>query len=479
MQYKRPMAWREGDVYYLLNMCPGPREASGDWAMQPMITTTWGQPVAGSPTGWSTTRPDGTPLGKIYASGGSAPTDGTNSVDWGDGSLLRVSSRAAFKYNLPAGSILYSTRLNTSALVDPKDGKRGTTGYGTRYRIMVFLSKDNAKTWSVLPPVAVSGKGPADERMFVGLWSNFLFERSDGTIQVYYDNELAPWREPGGQSRGEQWVAMQTLLPGPPLSWTGQQNEIIVDGHQPGRPKPRTGMASVSEKSPSDGSMILTVEDVNFYDYVNANGIKESRFQGVVRVLRSSDGGNRWGHVNTIRQPRGFHNLAPYHIRSKLTGDLIVAYRSDIGLMDDPANPVYDPYASAMQTKGARGMADGSSAACASRGAATTASPGGPWNRPRAQALQAGRSRILVRSRRGRVAAVADLLEPRVPVGPVHRRPQAHRPPALRPRRAGPDGDDPEVNPAAGRTWELRAEHGPRPPRGLLAPWFDKMPERY
>jgi hypothetical protein len=338
---KAPLAWREGDVFYLLNMVPGPREASGDWAMQPMITTTWGQPVAGSPTGWTTTRSDGTPLGKIYASGGSAPTDGTNSLDWGDGSLLRVSGSAAFKYNLPAGSILYSTRMNTSVQVDPKDGKRGTTGYGTRYRIMVFLSKDNAKTWSVLPPVAVSGKSPADERIAVGLWSNFLFERSDGTIQVYYDNELAAWQEPGGRSQGEQWLAMQTLLPGPPLSWTGQRNEIIVDGHQPGRPKPRTGMASVSEKSPSDGTMILTVEDVNYYEKPGDRG---PRFQGVVRVLKSSDGGNHWVHVNTLQPPRGFNNLAPYHVRSKITGELILVCRSDIARMGDPAHPTYDPY---------------------------------------------------------------------------------------------------------------------------------------
>ena len=97
-------------------------------------------------------------------------------------------------------------------------------------------------------------------------------------------------------------------------------------------------MASVSEKSPGDGTLILTVEDVNHY---MKPGDPEPRFQVVVRVLRSADGGNNWSYVNTLQLPRGFNNLGPYHIRSKVTGDLILICRTDRPRMNDPA---YDPH---------------------------------------------------------------------------------------------------------------------------------------
>ncbi len=345
VQDKAPLAWRQGDVSYLLNMAELPRAPGGDWAIQPTMSASWGRPVEGSPTGWSTTRPDGTPMGKIYAFGGAGPTDGTETVDWGDGSLLRASAAAAFRYNIPEGTIFYSTRLNTSSPARPK-GAGADPGYGTRYRIMVYMSKDDARTWTLLPPVALSAKGPGDDGSMVGLWSNFLFERDDGTIQIYYDNQLAPWQEPGGRSRREQWVAMQSLVPGPSLAWTGQQAEIIVDGNQPGRPRPNAGMATVSRKSPGDGTMFVTLEDV---DYYGVPGEQEPRFQLVIRVMKSADGGRSWMYVNTLRQPRGFNNMAPYHVRSRITGELIVVFRSDARRMGDPANPMYDPYVSAKQ----------------------------------------------------------------------------------------------------------------------------------
>ena len=129
--------------------------------------------------------------------------DGTNFVDWGDGSLLRISNAAAFKYNLPEGTILFSTRLNTSVLVDPK-----TPGAAPRLRHPVSnhgLPEQGRRPVLVrLAPVAISAKRPEDERMLVGSGQTSSSREGDGTIQIYYDNELVglarAWREESGRT---------------------------------------------------------------------------------------------------------------------------------------------------------------------------------------------------------------------------------------------------------------------------------------
>ena len=379
VQVKAPLAWQSGGICYLMNMGQvppaDPNAAGANWCLQPLIGTSSGT------SGWTAT------AGNIYAYPSGGPQDGTNYVDWGDGSFLRLSAKAAGTYGLnpiPSvmNTILYSTRLNTAAL-NP-DGSPNAAKYGYVYRIMVFMSLDGGNSWSVLPAanpesnllvVDSSSKGPCDNgnlygldapglrlssKANTGLWSNFLFERSDGTVQVYYDDERSPCLA-GAARQDQQWLGMRTLNPGQALSWSG---ESFVDNNQAGASLKRAGMASVSEKpSPNGvGTMIVTEEDVAPYQYVSpTTGGASPGVQGVVRVFSSPDGGKTWGQACVLQRPVvcdkigsvAFNNLAPYHLRSKIPsiapGNLVLVFRSDVGRQDDPNNPDYDPNVSLSQ----------------------------------------------------------------------------------------------------------------------------------
>jgi hypothetical protein len=319
-QSKAPLAYTKDGVPRLMDMTPR-RPARDSWLLQPSISSDWGKT-------WSTARPDGTPLMAIPAIAPGRSTEGITAVDWGDGSFLRVSeANTRYGTSLPPGTILYSTRENTVA-----------PGREIDYRILVFVSKDEGVSWSQLPPVATSGKRAtqADAKdVFVGLWSNFLFERSDGTIQVYYDTEEAAWDH---SSPREQWLALKELLPGASPAW---DTERIIGGNRPGHSFSRAGMPSVSEGVVGGvPTLFLTAEDVETYP----DGPNRSS-QGVVRVSRTTASdrgrGHTWEEVAKFSSPGHFNYLAPYHIRSKVTGELYLVFRSDARRATD--SPQYRP----------------------------------------------------------------------------------------------------------------------------------------
>jgi hypothetical protein len=187
----------------------------------------------------------------------SAIAKGRAGQDLGDGHMVQ----------LPDGAILFSYRYNQIRTDD--------TGL-RRYSIRTAISPDAGQTWQPHTVVAESVLEPAKEpEALRGLWSSFLLQKHDGTLQCYYDDEDTPHR--AGFFR-HQWVTMKT--------WDAQAqqwvNPVTVSRAHQRQHLSRDGMASVVEM-PS-GRLLCVLESVQT-DPPHAN---------CIRLVSSEDGGQTW-----------------------------------------------------------------------------------------------------------------------------------------------------------------------------------------
>ena len=159
-------------------------------------------------------------LGRTWELRGEIVRDATPHVDLGDGTFLERARN---------GELLFVYRHNFDYYVDPSLPDKDHT-----YRIEVAVSHDQGRTWQPHSTV----KSIAGTRM--GLWSPSLFERSDGTLQCYHDDEHIA--EQSG-FRLHQWTTMWT--------WDDERGQwidpvIVSRAHNPAHLS-RDGMCSVVE----------------------------------------------------------------------------------------------------------------------------------------------------------------------------------------------------------------------------------------
>ena len=182
---------------------------------------------------------------------------GRTGQDLGDGHLAQ----------LPNGALLFSYRHNQT---QPDETGR------PRYSIRTAISHDAGQTWQPHAFVAESGLDPAKEpKALRGLWSSFLLQKRNGTLQCYYDDEDTPHQ--AGFFR-HQWITMKTW------DTNSQQwvNPVTVSrAHEP-QHLSRDGMASVLEL-PS-GQLLCVLESVQTAP-PHAN---------CLRLVSSNDGGRTW-----------------------------------------------------------------------------------------------------------------------------------------------------------------------------------------
>lgn len=212
--------------------------------------------------------------------------DDRTGVDMGDGDLKQ----------LPDGQVLYSFRHNRR---DKREGKE--------WNIKILQTKDDGRTWTFHSTVSSHTNSDA------GLWSSFLFQRQDGVLQCYYDDEYTPSLT---GFPGHQWATMKT--------WDGTRwvNPVTVSRAKDPAKLSRDGMCSVCQISESD--LICVVESVQ----------TEAPFRGCLRMITSSDGGAHWSWSAVERKivyapsSGDFNALAPWMIKLA-NGDLLVVFTTD------------------------------------------------------------------------------------------------------------------------------------------------------
>ena len=202
----------------------------------------------------------------------------------------------------PAG-----TDLGDAALLVRRDGEiwisyrqnrhRGADADDPTYTVRTARSLDGGRTWQ--PPVVVAESRPGPGGPSRGLWASCLFERGDGTLQVYYDDEDTPFRR---GFRGHQWVTMRTW-DAAAGAWGGP---VIAARAKDPAHLSREGMMSVVETAP--GRLLMAFESVQV-EVPHAN---------LIRGVRSDDGGATWSWQTTGREviyeppTRPFMALAPW-----------------------------------------------------------------------------------------------------------------------------------------------------------------------
>ena len=334
---KTPLAWRDATGNHLLNMrrLPPELDSAGhavNWSLQTMIRDdgdSIGQ-TSGRGSGWRAyARIDSFPARNAFK-------EGVKSLDWGDGSFVRLryqrpdrpsytfTTSRGVRTQLRNGDILYATRVNTIHTA-PNENNHPA---GTIYRIMVFVSQDDGRSWTAHTTVA-SSYVPEGSNDLRGLWSNFLLEKQNGEIQIYFDDQDSPFR--AGAER-ESWITMRKLRQGSadqPLQFS---SEVIVVNVP--KPKAHDGMPSVSEGAPN--KLFLTMESV-------APGVRGGKHT-VIRAVRSDDSENRvWRDVNpndgiifdfTVEDEPGvfssYNALAPAHYRNSRDNGLYLVMRTDM-----------------------------------------------------------------------------------------------------------------------------------------------------
>lgn len=181
------------------------------------------------------------------------------------------------------------------------------------YAIEIAESVDDGATWRRHSVVDTSNV--PDEITLAphtrGLWASFLLQRSDGTVQCYYDDERTP---ADAGLPGHQWVTMRTWDP-LRKAWI---NPVVVS-RAPDRALSRDGMPSVVELL--DGRLLATVESVR----------TRPPHANLVRSVFSEDGGATWSwqeRRDVYRPPGNFMALAPWTIRTR-DGLLICVFCTD------------------------------------------------------------------------------------------------------------------------------------------------------
>ena len=155
-------------------------------------------------------------------------------VDLGDGHLLRTRN----------GDLFYSYRENRF---------QGSLASVRSYAIRVARSTNGGTNWAWHSDVANSSAQGLDPSISGGLWASYLLERSDGTLQCYYDDEWTPYSQ--GKTN-HQWVTMETWNPSANV-WT---NPVTVARAVQSTNLSRDGMVSVVETSP--GQLLAVFESV-------------------------------------------------------------------------------------------------------------------------------------------------------------------------------------------------------------------------
>ncbi|MHB1461317.1 MAG: sialidase family protein [Armatimonadota bacterium] len=212
-------------------------------------------------------------------------------ADIGDGHMIQLRD----------GSLLYSYRDNLCHGDIPISERQ--------FWLRVAQSRDNGLSWSHHSEVTSSRGTEA------GLWSTFLLQRRDGTLQCYFDDEVTPSTQ--GFPR-HQWLTMRSWDP-VLCSW---MNPVTVSrAHNPIHLS-RDGMCSVVEM-PSK-RLICAFEGVqNFAPH-----------RGLLRYTTSDDGGKSWSwqrhERSTLYEPsdRNFNVTAPWMIRLE-SGALLCVFTTD------------------------------------------------------------------------------------------------------------------------------------------------------
>jgi hypothetical protein len=216
-------------------------------------------------------------------------------TDLGDGHLLRLRDD---------GRLWCSYRRNKV----PRDA-----GAAKTYAIEVAESSDGGATWRPHSVVATSHVDANSTGPSRGLWASFLLQRSDGTVQCYYDDERTPFDH---DRPGHQWVTMKTWDPA-----AGTWASPVTVSRAPGDDLSRDGMPSVVELP--GGRLLATVESV---------GVKRPH-PNLVRSVTSDDGGQTWnwrdrGVVYRPARPGGFMALAPWTTQTR-DGILLCVFCTD------------------------------------------------------------------------------------------------------------------------------------------------------
>ena len=169
------------------------------------------------------------------------------------------------------------------------------------FSIRVCVSRDGGGHWephSTVEAVAAHPSGGPRR----GLWSSFLLEKKDGTLQCYYDDENAPCL---AGFPNHQWLQMKT--------WDAAASQwgdpvTVSRAHDP-RHLSRDGMASVVELEA--GHLLCALESCQV-SLPHAN---------VIRLVTSDDGGKTWSWRTAERRllyapaKPNFMAVAPWMIR--------------------------------------------------------------------------------------------------------------------------------------------------------------------
>lgn len=220
--------------------------------------------------------------------------DSRSTIDLGDGTFLRRRN----------GEVLFVYRHNMTSYSNQALPLEDNT-----YAIEVAVSRDDGVTWQP-HSVVKSYKGTQ-----MGLWSPALFERSDGVLQCYHDDEHLP--EQQGLAR-HQWAVMWTWNPNT-QQWVDQV--VVSRAHDP-KHLSRDGMCSVVEL-PS-GRILCALESVQ----------TNPPHRGCLRIVSSDDGGKTWSWQKTERPimyaPENplFNALSPWMIQLS-NGMLMAVFLSD------------------------------------------------------------------------------------------------------------------------------------------------------
>ena len=191
---------------------------------------------------------------------------------------------------------------------------------GPTYALEIAESVDDGRTWRRHSVVAES-KPTTWRSPSRGLWSTFILERRDGSLQCYFDDEDTTYR--AGFPR-HQWLVMRT--------WDARSgawvDPVVVSRAHNVKHLSRDGMASVVElPGPSGvaGRLIAVFESVH----------ARPPHANLVRFVTSDDGGRTWswstverGVVYEPSKPDDFMALAPWLIRLR-DGMLLCLFCTD------------------------------------------------------------------------------------------------------------------------------------------------------
>ncbi|MBA4148294.1 MAG: exo-alpha-sialidase [Verrucomicrobia bacterium] len=245
-------------------------------------------------------------------------------TDIGDGDLRQLAN----------GNVLYSYRHNSVR----RDNVR-------HFSIRVAVSVDAGKTWKPHSTVAESRHNSEQEPDALrGLWSSYLLQKQDGTLQCYYDDEETPHR--AGFFRN-QWLTLKT--------WDAESSQwnkpVTVSRAYDAKHLSRDGMPTVVELEP--GKLLVVFESVQI----------EAPHANCVRSVTSNDGGKTWSWSQAERsivfqpQKKHFMAISPWMTRAG-SNTLICAFATDED-RDTPDKPATHPRHMNMDVKYVLSFDDG------------------------------------------------------------------------------------------------------------------------